>query len=496
MQMSDPKESSLEKSSEIIPRKWTYETCREVALRYTFQRDMRRENRNALDAARRNGWIKDFGWLIDGRKTGEKRPRKWTYEACLEEAKKYETVADFQKGSGSAYNAARNNGWIKGCNWFVDGNKRNALRNTKWTYETFLALAKQCSCSSEMSDKNSAAYARALKNGWIKEYTWFEAKRKTKWTYEECRSVAIKYKVKRDFRECDIAAYQAALHYGWIKSFDWFINGRVKGVKKHIEIHHPAWNRKYTDKEAEEVAKKYKTKADFRKNDEGYYYYALRRHIMPKFTWLQSETHLFNAINYVYRYYFQEQNAVYVGRTINIEDRDFDHHRDRGKESSSVLKFAKEHGIEIPEMEILERGLTGEESQIKEDEYVKRYKAEGMLVLNKGATGKGTGSLGKIRGYTRGKILAVAKQYNYLYDFHHEHPKLYDAACRYGWIHDFDFLKRKVSRTEHQSKEFCIRVAKKYASRKEFSDGNPGVYNKMMANGWLDECGWLNSTPR
>ena len=459
--MAEQKESFLEKLRETPPRKWTYETCREVAVRYTFQRDMRRENRNALDAARRNGWIKDFGWLIDGRKTGEKRPRKWTYEACLEEAKKYETVSDFQKGCGGAYNAACKNGWIKECTWFIDGNKRNALRHIKWTHETCLGLAKQCTCSSEMAVRSSAAYARALENGWLKEYSWFCRRRKSKWTYEGCRSIALKYKVKKDFKENDASAYQAAIYYGWMKSFDWFINGRVKGVKKPITTHHPAWNRKYSDEEAEEVAKKYKIKADFRKNDEGYYYYALRRHIMPKFTWLQSEPHLFNAINYVYRYYFQEQNAVYVGRTISIRKRDRDHRKYREKESSSVLKFAQKHGVEVPEIEILERGLTGEESQIKEDDYVKRYSTEGMFIINKGATGKGTGSLGNIRGYTKRKILAVAKQYKYLYDFHHEYPKLYDAACRYGWIHDFDFLKRKVSRTEQSPKQSCSSGSKK-----------------------------------
>lgn len=490
--MPEQKEFFLEKSSETSPRKWTYETCRDVALRYTFQRDMRRENRNALDAARRNGWIKDFGWLIDGRKTGEKRPRKWTYEACLEEAKKYETVADFQKGSGSAYNAARNNGWIKDCNWFVDGNKRNALKNTKWTYETCLALAKQCSCSSEMSEKNSAAYARALKNGWIKECTWFEAKRKTKWTYEECRSIALKYKVKRDFAEGDYAAYQAALYYGWIKSFDWFVNGYKKGIrrspKKPIVGH-----KKYSDEAVIAAAKKYIHKMDFYRNDQSLYLCALHRGLMSTFDWFVPQQHLFDDANYVYRYYYKEKNAVYVGRTIDPEKRDFDHHRDRGKESSSVMKFAKEHGIGIPEMEILERGLTGEESQIKEDEYVKRYKAEGMLVLNKGATGKGTGSLGMKKKYSKKKVLNIARQYTELSEFQRQQHGAYEAACKNGWIQECDWLTRKVRKSSVFTKEFCMNIARQCTSRKELKKKDSTVYGKMIRTGWIEECDWLES---
>lgn len=37
---------------------------------------------------------------------------KWNYETCYEEAKKYSTRYEFQKGCGSAYEVARKNGWM------------------------------------------------------------------------------------------------------------------------------------------------------------------------------------------------------------------------------------------------------------------------------------------------------------------------------------------------------------------------------------------------
>jgi hypothetical protein len=44
----------------------------------------------------------------------------WNEEHCYEEAKKYKTRNDFQKGNGSAYAAARSHGWIKDYYWFEE----------------------------------------------------------------------------------------------------------------------------------------------------------------------------------------------------------------------------------------------------------------------------------------------------------------------------------------------------------------------------------------
>lgn len=38
--------------------------------------------------------------------------RYWTYEKCLEEAKRYTTLTDFDRNSHGGCNAARRKGWI------------------------------------------------------------------------------------------------------------------------------------------------------------------------------------------------------------------------------------------------------------------------------------------------------------------------------------------------------------------------------------------------
>ena len=250
----------------------------------------------------------------------------------------------------------------------------------------------------------------------------------------------------------------------------------------------------YTFDEVYTAAKKYKTKADFHANDLALYFCALRRGWMEHFDWLSSGNHLYDHINYVYRYYFPLFNAIYVGRTINPEIRDIEHRRNRGKCSSAVFQFAKKKNIRIPEMELLESGLSGEESQIKEDEYVALYREEGYQVLNKGGTGIGIGSMGGKKKHSRKQVIEIAKQYKWLSDFKKEHHNLYVAASRYGWISDLGFLKRKQREHSLFSKQYCIGVAKLFNSRKELSQKDSSVYDTMLRKGWLEECPWLVSS--
>ena len=486
--------------------KWTYEKCRELATQYSVQRDFRASNKGAFDAAIRNGWMREFSWLKDGRGYAKPHPTKWSYGACWDEAKKYETRSDFMRGNESAYHKAREKGWLDDYDWFIDGNKRNALRNTKWTYDSCLNLAKQCRRVSEFIKKSSGAYDAARRHGWLQKYTWFvgyglsensnevekHIGRKRDWTIEKCRGIALRYSVLRDFTNENPAAYAAAKNHGWLKGFSWLRDGRASGItrsKGSPNHSHP----KYSNDQIIEAAKKYTKKVDFLHNDNALYHAALNRGLMPQFTWLQSSAHLFDSINYVYRYYFAEQNAVYVGRTIKPGERDFDHHRERGEESSAVLKFAQENGTTIPKMEILEKGLSGVESQIREDEYVQKYRAEGMRILNKGATGLGRGSMGMKKKYSKKKFMEAAHRYETVKEFREHEKGLFATGRRNGWLRECHFLKRANRQHSIFSKEYCIAIAKKCKSRKELSKRDVTVYEKMLRYGWIDECDWLVS---
>ena len=271
---------------------------------------------------------------------------------------------------------------------------------------------------------------------------------------------------------------------------------RYHKVKQYYDLPLGKRNRKkYSDEEVRQAARRYKYKEDFHKQDSALYFCALRRGLMKDFHWLRSKPNLYDSINYIYRYFFMEQNAVYIGRTINIEKRDRDHRRDRGEKSSIVFRYAKANGKEIPQLEVLEQGLSGEESQVAEDRYVRLYRGKGFKILNSGATGLGTGSMGKKRYFTRVKVIEESHKYETLAEFRENSRPYYEAACKYGWIHDheFDFLQRKIRNSKTLTEDYCRVIARRYKSRKELIKGDIGVYDKMLHMGWIDKCEWLKS---
>ena len=97
-----------------------------------------------------------------------KRKRKWTYEKCQEEAKKYKTKSEFAKKSGGAYFLARKNGWLNDYTWL----KTPEIKR-KWNRKTCRNEAKKYDSRSEFAKNSRVAYQVARKNGWLEDYTWF-----------------------------------------------------------------------------------------------------------------------------------------------------------------------------------------------------------------------------------------------------------------------------------------------------------------------------------
>lgn len=91
----------------------------------------------------------------------------WTYELCKEEASKYATRTDFEKGNQPAYKAAQRNGWLD--EFIVALNKPRGYWNNK---ERVIAIAKKCSGARDMYSKYPAAYSSASRHGWTKDLVY------------------------------------------------------------------------------------------------------------------------------------------------------------------------------------------------------------------------------------------------------------------------------------------------------------------------------------
>ena len=225
-------------------KKWNQEACYNEAKKHNSRKEFREDSSGAYHTARINGWLDSYTWL-----EGKKKPfNYWNRETCCAEAKKYNTRKEFQLYSGKAYQIARKNEWLGDYTWL----EKPAVHNNKWNYETCYNEASKYNSRTEFSQKSSGAYDAARRNGWLNEYTFFGTKRKPKvyWTRETCFEEAKKYKSKIELKENNSSAYRAALKNGWLKDYTWFeIKHKPKGY----------WNKEtcYT------VAKKYKSKKEF-----------------------------------------------------------------------------------------------------------------------------------------------------------------------------------------------------------------------------------------
>lgn len=151
-------------------KKWTREACYKEAKKYHSKTEFRKESPIASQIATKKGWLDDYTWLDESKK----KNGYWNYERCYEEAKKYKTRSEFIKNANGAYNAARENNWLDDYTWFISGFDLMSDRNTIWTYERCLEEAKKCKSRGHFKLEFPSAYASARLNNWLDDYTWFE----------------------------------------------------------------------------------------------------------------------------------------------------------------------------------------------------------------------------------------------------------------------------------------------------------------------------------
>jgi hypothetical protein len=111
-----------------------------------------------------NGWT-----ILNTAKTGSLGGNKikWDYNMCEQEALKYDCRSHFKKESPSAYQSAKNMGWLDViCQHMV----YKKMPNGYWTKEKCLEFSKKCDTITEFKDKFGGAYAKSNRKGWIKEF--------------------------------------------------------------------------------------------------------------------------------------------------------------------------------------------------------------------------------------------------------------------------------------------------------------------------------------
>ncbi len=451
----------------------------------------------------------------------------YDYAKCYEIAQQCTSSSEMRRFNGSAYNVARKNKWLEDYVWFVK------QHHEPYTYEEVYEIAMNYTCSSEFQKGNGSAYGKARSNGWIEDYTWFKVKQHAPYTYEECYEVAKSYKTRQELSRGNIGVYQAALHHGWLDDYTWFES------KQNPSNY-------WTKERVTEESKKYKTRGEFHDNCGTAYGKARVNGWLDEFIWLKDDRIDFveGHIDCVYAYEFKDLNAVYVGRTLErrARERDKEH---LFTDKDAVFLFAKEKGIPVPKMKILEDGLTLAEGVKKEGDYLDCYRKDGWVILNRTKTG-GIGKIAKNK-WTDKTCYDEARKYKTRGEFAESNGSAYDVARRNGWLEDYtwfeeiqkpsgywdnydncynaalkcknksefnkkfnracviakkngwmkDYTWLNIKRIAHNKKWDCRTVyeeARKYNTRKEFSDNAHGAYKVALTNGWMDSYDWFKDS--
>jgi predicted GIY-YIG superfamily endonuclease len=97
------------------------------------------------------------------------RPRKHSFEKCINDAKNYETKKDWEKASPKMSSAAHRHGWFLQCTEHMKPAKKGAP--IKWTKEKCYKSAKNYSNMSEWQAADAGAASAAKRYRWINEVT-------------------------------------------------------------------------------------------------------------------------------------------------------------------------------------------------------------------------------------------------------------------------------------------------------------------------------------
>lgn len=300
--------------------KWNRNTCYKEAQKYMSCSEFEKANGSAYDAARRNGWIRDYTWFE------VLWEPKWDKDSCYQEAKKYKTRGEFQKGSPSAYNIAHRRKWIEDYDWLAS---RIKYPKGYWDdYDRCYKEAKQYVSRIEFQNGNKSAYVSARKHSWLDDYDWFKEKAKNNyWNRETCFKEAKKYKSSTEFARNAVRAYELSRINGWIDDYTWFkktfrwtkdlceIEARKYRKRSHFKANSPGaytkarengWLDDYTwfdkkprinywnQKTCFEEAKKYKTITEFQKGSVGAYQKALKNGWIADYTWMKQYIRLWS----------------------------------------------------------------------------------------------------------------------------------------------------------------------------------------------------------
>lgn len=266
--------------------------------------------------------------------------QKWTREKIAEVISTYPSLKKFRKDYSSAYDAMKRNGWEDLKELVV--RKVPVQDNTlKWTPDHIQELVQTCKNISEFCRIYPRAYEKVKAKKWSYLLDGIRQNvASTEWTREKIAGLIKKCSSLPEFRSDYLNAYQAMLSHGWIDLAD-----GLSRIPAEAETSETKWS--------------------------------------------------------VYRWYFPERNAVYIGLTKQFAKRV--KAELQSSRTSPVKDFLAESGCTYEVREIY-TGLSSDDASRLEIETIRRSRDEGYLVLNRSRGGTLGGRIGS--SYTKVHVIA------------------------------------------------------------------------------------------
>lgn len=445
----------------------------------------------------------------------------WTYEHCLEEAKKYDYKVDFAKNSPGAYYASLKNNWICKFDWFLNGIKRTGERNRKWNYETCYTEAKKSNSRGEFVKNSRSAYNAALKNNWLADYTWFRDKRfdifKDKidciYVYEFIdqkaayigrtliRRAEIRDKEhifgddvvssfakennisipKMKIIETDLTLEEGAKNEGiWIDLYredGWEILNRAKpGSIGALGKRNCKWDYDSCKKLAEDCT----TISEFRKASITAYNKSVKENWISEYTWLKQTIHK--------KEFYTEEKCLELAKKYTKA-------KEFRKNELGAYNAAKKNNWLDNYTWLEKRFLWTKETVLEE---AKKYKTSSELERNS------SGAYYYMRKHslldecswfnkkeplneywTYSRCLEESKKYKSRTEFNRSNYGAYSVASKNNWLDDF--FPKLVRKSKYDNYDICKELAKDCRNRSEYGKKHDQAWRISSKNGWLDE---------
>jgi predicted GIY-YIG superfamily endonuclease len=226
---------------------WNIDAVAATASQYTRRVDFRDNDSTAYNVARQNGWLDK----VCRHMNSERKPHGyWTKERVQSEAIKYKTKTEFRKNASAALSTARKKDWVdEVCKHMVSPPKY-----VKWSYQVVQEEATRYTTKKAFVANSNGAARAAYSNGWINDVCrhMHPPQHPRYWTFKKVKDEAKKYTTRTEFTNKSAGAASAAKKNGWMdKVCEHMVSGRAARTY-------------WTFDKVKEEATKYSTKKEFK----------------------------------------------------------------------------------------------------------------------------------------------------------------------------------------------------------------------------------------